>query len=67
MIVSDEFESWSGVYVDGVLECEGDELRLEDVLAACGVSVERVEADAEWLADIGSLPELFTDVQQAAY
>lgn len=61
-IVRSEWDSWQGLYIDGVLEEEGAELQVESILAALGITVNCIEADEDWMADAGSLPENLEDV-----
>ena len=56
VIARDEYGEWTGIYVNGKLRDEGDDLALERVLEMLGIYVTTLEVDGEWLA--GPVPGL---------
>jgi len=56
-------DDWVGLYVDGVLFAEGHSLHPRDVAAACGVELEQLSCDCDWLYEAGSLPDGLSDVK----
>lgn len=63
VIARDEYGEWTGIYVNGKLRDEGDDLALERVLEMLGIYVTTLEVDGEWLADCGSLPDSLENVR----
>lgn len=59
------YDDWEGLYIDGRLIEEGHYIRLRDLAKAAGLDYEEDEVRYEWLAERGSLPERYEDVQTA--
>lgn len=59
-------DDWIGLYLDGVLVEEGHSLHLEAVLRELQVPCHRIDADQEWLEEMGRLPVELEDVKRAA-
>ena len=56
-------DDWVGLYLEGSLKLEGHSLPLRDVIELLvGEAPNRVEADADWIADRGSLPDSLAEV-----
>lgn len=58
-------DDWEGLYVDGILRCEGHSIQIEYALKAVGVVMESIRPDQEWLEENGSLPVNLSDVKTA--
>lgn len=56
-------DDWEGLYIDGKLVLENHSLEPRQVLDKLGIKYERRDADAEWLADTGNLPQDLKDVE----
>jgi hypothetical protein len=54
---------WEGLFVDGKLLCEGHRLEWWQVLDALKVEYATLEADEEWMYDVGRFPERLKDVK----
>jgi hypothetical protein len=59
------YDDWEGLYVDGKLVEERHTIRLCDLAKAVGLDYEEDEVRYEWLAERGSLPGRYEDVQTA--
>lgn len=57
------YDDWEGLYVGETLADEGHRLSIKEVLAAVGLSVDIREANNEWLAEMGCLPNNLGDVK----
>lgn len=57
-------DDWEGLYINGELVLENHSLRIYDVLKALGIKYEVINADDDWLASCGNLPENLTDVKE---
>lgn len=55
-------DDWEGLYIDGVLYCEGHTLRKEDIFSAMGIVIENITA-CDHIADYGSLPYCIIDLE----
>lgn len=53
---------WEGLYVDGELVLEGHSISAMQVLRALKIAYTSVEADDDWLYDVGRLPEKIEDI-----
>lgn len=53
---------WEGLYVDGQLVAEGHTLKWWDVLRALSIDYNTINADEEWMYDVGRLPEKLDEV-----
>jgi hypothetical protein len=56
---------WEGIYVDGKLVFENHSITAHEALEHAGVKYKFVEADGDWLAERGHLPEKLKDVKKA--
>lgn len=62
-IVSSKSGDWQGLYIDGVLQCEGHSLRPDDILNSLNYVVNRIEKSDEFFEEHGgSCPSLFKQV-----
>jgi hypothetical protein len=55
-------DDWVGLYVDGVLKKQGHSLDVRDIIEALNLEYETLFPDAEWLFEVGYLPESIDDV-----
>ena len=62
-IVHVQGDDWEGCYVDGKLFSEGHHINWLYVLRQLGHDTSQIEANYEWLNEIGNLPENLSDVQ----
>jgi len=58
---------WEGLYIDGKLAMEDNELNLAEVLRKLGFEVEEIQADEVLLSATGKLPENVEDVIPHVY
>lgn len=58
-LVSSKDGDWQGLYVNGLLKCEGHSFPLSDVFEALGLELVEREIDME---EMGSLPELYKEL-----
>jgi len=63
--VDDDCGDWEGLYIDGKLVMENHRLEIYDILDAIGVKYNYVQADDEWLANHGRLPDELSKVKKA--
>lgn len=60
-------DDWTGMYIDGVLVEEGHSISpyraIEAVICKEVTSLYRVEANNEWLQEVGNLPKYLKDVK----
>ncbi len=57
---------WQGLYIDGVLKVQNHSLYACDVLDALEgiLKVQYIEADEDWMAKVGQLPDKLKDVKK---
>lgn len=58
-------DDWEGLYINGKLIMENHCLDVFRVLNAIGIDYNFLDADVEWLVNLGRLPENLTDVKEA--
>jgi hypothetical protein len=59
------YDDWEGLYLDGEMIEQGHKINWEDVLSYLNFNLETKEADYDWLADEGALPEKIEDCKFA--
>jgi len=63
-IVIADGDDWQGLYIDGELKMEGHSFNVADVIKTItGTKPEYVEVDADWLMELGRLPQKLSEVQ----
>lgn len=63
-LVDPSSSDWQGLYIDGKLVMENHQLSIYEILDAIGIDYKYIEADDEWLANRGSLPEKLSQVKK---
>lgn len=58
-------EGWVGIYKDGELLAEDENLSPKQILEVLGYEFRSVDADPQWLDQIGSLPESVSEIELA--
>jgi hypothetical protein len=64
MITFVDGADWEGIYVDGKLIFENHSISAYEALKYAGVKFKTVNADSDWLAEQGHLPEKLKDVKK---
>lgn len=59
-------DDWEGIYLDGRILDQGHQIDWETVLSSLGFTLETQDADYDWLADEGCLPEKLEDCKFAS-
>jgi len=54
---------WEGLYFDGHLIEQGNNIRVEDILGRLGIAAQVIWADDEWLNRLSTLPARLDEVQ----
>ena len=52
-----EAEDWEGIYIDGKLAMQTHALWPQDILSILGIKYEVLDANEDWIQDVGKLPE----------
>lgn len=55
--------NWEAMYVNGKLVAENHSLNTREILFALKLDYELLQADDEWMEDVGDFPENFKDVK----
>lgn len=57
-------DDWVGIYIDGKLVTEDHSFNERQTMDALDIEYDRVYADSEWLAEVGNLPDLLSEVRE---
>ena len=57
-------DDWKGLYVDGKLVYEGHSIPIHEFAKAANIDFDFVEADDEWLEEVGSFPKNLSEVKK---
>jgi hypothetical protein len=51
------YDDWEGIYIDGKILDQGHDINWKEVLSNLGFELKIQEADYDWLAEQGALPD----------